>query len=242
MGRQCTDYSNKICGCWQVIERDMNPKSKSHETFWRSKCLICGNIASVRKGNLDKNPKYCNNCKGLSTRSWKVGDRFGKLVIIDRGKCCGNHSYVKVQCDCNSEPFEVRLDHLKGQNHSKTISCGCTSESSGEIKIRQILESMNINFQTQYRITNENGELMVFDFAIFKNGKVVKFIEFNGQQHYQPIEFFGGEETFELQKARDARKTEYCSAHAINLQWVPYYDYDSINSDYLNLKKYLEKK
>ena len=238
MGRKLkNDYTGKICGCWQVIERDMHPTSKSHETFWKCVCRNCGNQASVRKTDLDRKPNYCNNCKGLSTRSWKIGDKFGKLTIIDRGHILNQHSYVKVQCDCGSEPFEVRTEHLKGQCHGYTISCGCASESAGEIKIRQLLEKLDIDFQAQYRIKNENNELMIFDFVIFdKSGKIVKCIEFNGEQHYHPIDFFGGEEAFIKQQERDNRKTEYCNTHAIILQWIPYYDIDLISPDYLNLK------
>lgn len=117
------------------------------------------------------------------------------------------------------------------------FSCGCASESAGEVKIRQLLEKLDIDFQAQYRIKNENNELMIFDFVIFdKNGKIVKCIEFNGEQHYHPIDFFGGEEAFIKQQERDNRKTEYCNTHAIILQWIPYYDIDLISPDYLNLK------
>lgn len=34
MGRRCKDYTGEICGVWEVIERDWNPSSKSHETFF----------------------------------------------------------------------------------------------------------------------------------------------------------------------------------------------------------------
>ncbi len=102
------------------------------------------------------------------------------LTII--GKSSTRSDYVKVQCDCGSEPFEVRLSHLRGQGRNgKTVSCGCASESSGEIKIRQLLENANLNFQKQYRVKNENGEVMVFDFVIFdNNNKIIKCIEYNG--------------------------------------------------------------
>lgn len=64
MGRHLKDdYTDKICGCWHVLKRDMNPASKSHETFWICECVNCGAIASVRKTDLDKNPSGCNNCK-----------------------------------------------------------------------------------------------------------------------------------------------------------------------------------
>lgn len=60
--------------------------------------------------------------------------------------------------------------------------CGCLSKSSGELKIEQY------NYQTQY-IIPELSKFMPFDFAIFKNGKLVCLIEF-----YRPIDFLGGED------------------------------------------------
>jgi len=39
---------------------------------------------------------------------------------------------------------------------------------------------------------------MPFDFAIFKNGKLVCLIEFDGEQHYRPIDFLGGEDKFKI--------------------------------------------
>lgn len=247
MGRKLkNDYTGRICGCWQVIERDMNPISKSHETFWKCVCTRCGTSASVRKTDLDRKPLACNKCKGEfisetmrknDNSVWQIGDRYGLLTIIEKGHHQGHSTYVKVQCDCGSEPFEVRMEHLKGQSHGRTISCGCASESAGEVKIRQLLEKLDVDFQAQYRIKNENNELMIFDFVIFdKSGKIIKCIEFNGEQHYHPIDFFGGKEAFIKQQERDNRKTEYCNTHAIILQWIPYYDVDLISPDYLNLE------
>ena len=227
------DYTNQIMGCWKVIERDLNPTSKSHETFWKCECQNCGNIASIRKTNLDQKPQWCNNCKGKQLRSYKIGDKYGLLTIIGDGKSKGNHTYVKVQCDCGSEPFEVRLEHLKGQSHGKTVSCGCLTESAGELKIRKILEEAEVDFQREYRIINEKKEIMYFDFIIFENGKIKKAIEFDGKQHFEPVDFFGGEEKFIRQKALDERKTAYCNTHGIILKRIPYWDYDNINLEML---------
>lgn len=246
MGRTLKNYTNQQCGCWKVLKRDLNPISKSHETFWICECQNCGTIASVRKTDLDRQPHFCNNCKGELLRSWKIGDKYGLLTIIGKGQKQNNHTYVKVQCECGSDPFEIRLEHLKGQCHSKTYSCGCLSESSGELKIRQILEKADINFQSQYRIKNKDGKWMIFDFVLMdNNNQITKCIEYNGKQHYYPIEIWGGEDAFQLQKERDQRKTDYCNAHNIFLQWIPYTEYDNINLEMLlripNLKKDLEK-
>lgn len=238
------DYTDKICGCWHVKERDYHPKSRSHETFWIAECLNCGNIASVRKTDLDRNPKSCNNCKGnfisqtmreTDSSVWQIGDRYGLLTIIGKGTPKGNHTYVRVQCDCGSDPFEIRLDHLKGQSHgSPVLSCGCLTESAGEFKIRTILEQGNINFQREYRAIDKNQKVMYFDFVILdENNNIIKAIEFDGDQHFRPIEYFGGEEAFINQQERDKRKTDYCNAHHIFLHRIPYWDFNKINLEML---------
>ena len=246
------DYSNKICGCWQVIKRDWNPISKSHSTFWKAKCIRCGNEASVRKEDLDKNPRSCNNCKGEIIQEMalkrgavinkiELGMQFGKLTVdsksfTSKGK---THSYCWCNCECGNR-IAVRIDHLYGRYHSKTISCGCSTESSGEIKIRQILEKYKIKFKSQHRVKNEQNEVMVFDFAILdEKDNIIKYIEYNGKQHYEPVEIFGGDEAFERQKIRDTRKTEYCYTHNINLQWIPYFEFDLITPEYLKLENFL---
>ena len=167
---------------------------------------------------------------------WQIGDRYGILTIIGKGSPHKKHTYVKVQCDCGSDPFEVSLINLKGQTkgEGRTISCGCLSESAGELKIRQLLEQTDLNWQKQYRIVNKDNKIMYFDFVIFnKEEKIIKGIEYNGKQHYEPVECWGGEEAFIKQQERDRRKEEYCAEMGITLQWISYKDYDNINLDML---------
>ncbi len=233
MGRHCKDYSGEQHGCWIVKERDFNPSSKSHETFWICECQNCGTIASVRKTDLDRNPQFCNNCKGINLRSWKIGDRYGLLTIVGNGHPQGNHTYVTVQCDCGSEPFEVRLEHLKGCNHARTISCGCTKMSSGEIKIKQILDDNNVIYEQEYRIPEFNI-YAPFDFAIFDDNKnLIKLIEYDGEQHFQAVDHWGGEDKFKIQQERDSKKDQYCKDHNIYLHRIPFTEYNNINLDLL---------
>ena len=45
---------------------------------------------------------------------------------------------------------------------------------------------------------------MVFDFVLFDNeNHIIQCIEYDGEQHFKPIEFFGGELTFQHQQERD---------------------------------------
>lgn len=228
-------------GNWTVIERDYNPTSKQHSTFWFCKCGLCGEVYSVSRDSLVKGQSgCCNKCKGEKIRqkakerglnSWHKGDRFGLLEIVESAGVKGHHSYVKCKCDCGNI-INVRVEHLKGQNHSRTISCGCTTQSSGELKITNILEDSNIDFQSQYRIKEFNIS-SPFDFAIFKEKQLIGLIEFDGEQHFRSIECWGGEEQLKLQQKRDKRKDDWCKENNIRLIRIPYTEYDNIDIGYL---------
>lgn len=234
-GPKAEDLTGKICGIWKVIERDTNPTSKSHETFWKCECQRCGNIASVRKTDLKKEPTSCNNCKNqvyaTMKPSYKIGDRYGLLTIIDKSnKDKGHHTYVTCQCDCGNI-IEVRLEHLRGQCHSKTISCGCSTISSGELKIKQLLEESKVSFAQQFRLS-DFSIYAPFDFCVFTPmGEIDRLIEFDGEQHFRPIDFFGGEEKFQKQKQTDQRKDAYCQEHGIKLVRILYTKLDTLTAE-----------
>lgn len=61
-----------------------------------------------------------------------------------------------------------------------------------------------------------------FDFAIMQNDKLLGLIEYDGKQHFEPIEFFGGEDGFRQTKERDEIKNTYCKDHDIPLIRLPY--------------------
>ncbi len=216
----------------KVLERDFHPPFQSHETAWKCQCIYCKEVKTYRKYNLD-NGIGCQCRKdivvGRGYKKWNIGDVFGFLEIIDRGK---DPRYVKCRCQCGTVR-DVRLAHLYGNHHSRTISCGCYQRSSGELKIREILENNNIIFKEQYTIP-ELSKYMRFDFAIFNDkNELLGLIEYNGEQHYNPIEIWGGEEKLIEQQKRDQRKVEYCKDNKIPLLVIPYWEYDNITLEYL---------
>lgn len=222
-----------------VIRRPSKEETpwKSHSTPLLCKCNQCGKEAILRKEDVEKG---CVDCKiaageisgGRGHQSLKAGDRFGKLTVIEYDApyktASGKYaSYVKCQCDCGNV-VSVRKDHLTGYNKggsrgiSYTISCGCNQESVGELYIKNLLDTAQINYKTQY-IIPELSQWMKFDFAIFnKTDKLICLIEYDGEQHFHPVDLFGGEERFNIQKERDERKNAYCTEKEIPLIRVPY--------------------
>lgn len=75
---------------------------------------------------------------------------------------------------------------------------------------------------------------LIFDFAIFdKNDNLFGLIEFDGVQHFKPIEIFGGDKALEYTKLRDNIKNEYCKNNNIKLLRIPYTEFKNLN-DILN--------
>lgn len=109
--------------------------------------------------------------------------------------------------------------------------------SRGEVKIHEILEAANINFQEEYIIkglNSSNGVPLRFDFAIFDDeGHLDCLIEFQGRQHYEPTSKFGGRRGFYQQQFNDTKKRRYCALNHIKLVEIPYTEEHLINYDYI---------
>ena len=65
----------------------------------------------------------------------------------------------------------------------------------------------------------------MFDFYLPDNNIC---IEYQGQQHYYPIEHFGGKDRFEEQVQRDLIKKEYCKNNNVILIEIPYWEKDNL--------------
>ena len=101
--------------------------------------------------------------------------------------------------------------------------------TKGEIRVASFLKKNGINFKEQYIINvqylNEKQKVFICDFYL---PDLKTIIEYNGEQHYMPIEIFGGKKSFIRQKKRDILLRKYCRSKNIKLIEVHYKDYDNI--------------
>lgn len=109
--------------------------------------------------------------------------------------------------------------------------------SRGEIKIAEILEFNDIDYEQEYifpdLVASSNRNLR-FDFAVKDDdGNVDFLIEFQGEQHYKSFDHFGGKKKLSHQKYNDLQKIRYCNAKHIPLVVIPYWDYDIMDYDYI---------
>ena len=63
----------------------------------------------------------------------------------------------------------------------------------------------------------------IFSFTTFIfNPKLNLAIEYNGRQHYEPVEIFGGEVEFEKRKILDNKKKDLLAKHNCTLYIIKY--------------------
>jgi hypothetical protein len=140
-------------------------------------------------------------------------------------------------------------NELVGENHELSIS---------DEHIKMITENLDV-FSVQWKSEYELYELLkdllskyntevVFHYypkylkgqeldLFFKYKRKKIGIEYQGKQHFEPIDFFGGEESFNKTKERDERKKDLCEKNNVHLI---YYNYDEEISESV-LRQKIEK-
>ncbi len=66
-----------------------------------------------------------------------------------------------------------------------------------------------------------------------------RLVEFDGEQHTNPYDFFGGEEKFLKVQHNDTIKNQYAISHNISLVRIPYSKRDSMVLDDLLGSEYI---
>ena len=71
-----------------------------------------------------------------------------------------------------------------------------------------------------YFLRTQNGQM---SYDVFVCGENIA-IEYQGKQHFEPVEFFGGEKHFEEQRKRDKLKREKSEQNGVTLIYVNYWE------------------
>lgn len=161
------------------------------------------------------------------------------VEIINKSHRNKNNVWVwNCKCSCGNEfkavPARIKNGHI--------TSCGCNRQSSRERYIDFILNENNINFLPQYRFKDcKNKYTLPFDFSIFdRNNKLLFLIEYQGKQHYIPVEHWGGVNGFEYRKNNDKIKFDYCVKNNIPIIILKYtLKNDEIKEQIINTYKSL---
>lgn len=119
------------------------------------------------------------------------------------------------QCNTNN-------DHIWKTSVDKRTdlgrNCPYCKESRGEKAISKYLDSLKMNYIRQYKLLScRTTRLLPFDFGVIIDDNLFGLIEFQGRQHYEPINYFGGEKSFLRLVKRDLIKRMCCFEENIPL-------------------------
>lgn len=105
--------------------------------------------------------------------------------------------------------------------------------SRGHLKVREILEMNGFEWEEEYIFDDlkaTSGWPLRFDFMVFDDGGNIDFaIEFNGIQHYEAVDAFGGKKKLKRQQYNDNQKRIYCRKHGIPLVEIHHEDMDKMD-------------
>ena len=232
------DMIGKKINSWTIISYShFDKKNKKH--YFNCEC-DCGTLQIVDGYNLIQELSQNCGCKRKATlkeiRELDLcGQTFGRLTAISKvGFTKARKVIYECQCECGQITNAVGSSLISGH----TYSCGCIL-SKQNIKIAEVLENIGNDFNREktFKTKKFSGR---FDFFI---PSLNAAIEYDGEQHYYPIDFAGkGEEwaneNFEITKKRDKNKNDYCESNNIRLLRIPYYkknEIETIIKDFLNL-------
>lgn len=203
----------------------------------------CGNIfyqsfnyilSKINKNKLTLCPKCTKKIKDNKFKlsreqiNLKIFNYYGyqKYILCDENNYINNTTKMLFKHISCGEIFKASLHDLITGNGYLCPSCEI-KESKGVIKIKKYLKENNIAYETEKTFENcKYKNLLRFDFYLTKYNAL---IEFDGPQHFKPIDYFGGKETFENTKIRDKIKNNYCKENEIKLIRIHYKRINNIN-------------
>lgn len=215
-------YKNKIIGKkfngLTVLE---SVTKKNKNMYWKCVC-DCGENTIVSTSNLGRT-KSCGKCNLLiKTKKHLIKEwnfQKNKDINIDQ---VTSGSKKKVWWKCKKCQHEWLASIQNRAHKSNPKGCPKCNTSKNEKIIEKILNKYGIDYNKQKVFDNcKHKRRLRFDFYLPEYNIC---IEYNGQQHYKPIEYFGGEEKLKYTKKLDNIKRNFCKQNNIELIEISYKD------------------
>ena len=202
----------------RIVHGDKYDYSKTEYVNWKTKvCIICpihGEFWQIANSHLQG--FGCKKCSNL-LKSEKM--TFGKDEFINKAKKKHGNKYdyskviyesywkrVCIICPIHGEFWQTPRSHLYGRG------CPICGDSILEKNVAKILTIGGISYERQKTFDWLGKKSLDFYLPEYNMA-----IECQGEQHYKPVEHFGGEETFNDIIKRDICKNKLCKEHNISL-------------------------
>ena len=159
----------------------------------------------------------------LQNRRWKP---YFTIKRTYRCKCylCGEeYSFC-------FEDFDIRNDEygdMSWNGYYSRAYCKCHQISSFQWRTIDILRKHSIPYRVEVSFPDLLGtggkNQLRYDFGLYSpEGNLYALLECQGEQHYKPVDEFGGEQQFGQQTKNDDLKRQYAMDHGVRLIEIPY--------------------
>lgn len=165
----------------------------------------CGKEITVKANSLKSGITTSCGCSRKETMhkkyeyTWNsfIGTKINFLTATKFIGTKNGNAMFEFECECGNKTILSAYAVKSG----KTKSCGCIGRSYGEAYISKLLDDSKILYKKQQSFgdlyAEDTKHPLYYDFAILnENNEVVRLIEYDGLQHFQPVNRFGGEEKF----------------------------------------------
>ena len=194
------------------------------------RCKVCGHEWEALPDNVVHQKGGCPECakKRLSDMHFHTEEFVrSQLAEINPdvelvGSYKGMLERVRARCRKCGYEWEPITANLYYEREGHVSTCPKCNRSYGEKAIENYLISHSIAYEPQKKfdgLVGTGGRLLSYDFFLLEYNVL---IEFQGEQHYKPIDYYGGEENFQVQQAHDSLKADYASSHGHRLLAIPY--------------------
>jgi hypothetical protein len=121
---------------------------------------------------------------------------------------------IRILCPTHGAFHQLPTKHLQGQG------CPVCTESTGERFVALALDRMGVRYIRQKKFpTCRDKRPLPFDFFI---PELTLLLEYDGQQHFQTIGHWGGDESFKGTIRRDSIKSNWAKNNGYRLVRIPY--------------------
>jgi Zn finger protein HypA/HybF involved in hydrogenase expression len=208
---------------------------------------------SLIEGEIKQKNSYdfvCKNCKLTFTNSWDnhTNKKQGCPKCNPAGRKKRTLESLIEQISELNTGYEYNWDSYQGyfdnsfqikcqkhgwftqqiSNHLMGQGCPKCKQSRGEKEIERFLIDNGIEYETQKTFEGcRNKRMLPFDFYIPSKNLC---IEYDGELHFQSVEFFGGDESLAKTIKHDIIKDNFCKENGVNLIRISYINFNNMKN------------
>lgn len=246
-GNRVNEYNNLLHNkphlgkTWNYLKNKKSPSMYSIGSKYLASwiCSKCGDEFNREVKSINEKCK-CRKCS-YSDSGKRNRDSYSKVINDFKLVHGDKYIYEKIKYELSSKKVEI-VCRKHGSffqtpnNHVGGAGCPRCKETFGERKIKNTLKLLGVQYKEQKTfkgLVGDSSRLRI-DFFITHlegvelNQKII--IEYNGEQHYRPIDFFGGQKQFDKQQRYDQKKRDFAKDKGFKMIEIRYTEFKNIES------------